>query len=103
MIPTRTRASIEDLYRAPGKAELVNGEVVYMAPTGDAPGRAGDFILVSLLAYERATKRGRAYGDNKGFRVNLPNRESFSPDAAFHVGRRTHMKFLEGAPVFAAE
>jgi Uma2 family endonuclease len=36
-----------------------------------------------------------------GFRVNLPDRESFSPDAAFYQGPRGGMKFLEGAPVFA--
>ncbi|HEY7494513.1 MAG TPA: Uma2 family endonuclease, partial [Candidatus Tectomicrobia bacterium] len=46
---------------------------------------------------------GRVYGDGAGFRVNLPHRESFSPDAAFHTGPRTGMRFLEGAPVFAVE
>ncbi len=35
--------------------------------------------------------------------MNLPNRKSFSPDAAFYVGESSGMKFLEGAPVFAAE
>ena len=35
--------------------------------------------------------------------VNLPNRKSFSPDAAFYMGNDTGMKFFEGAPVFAAE
>jgi len=38
-----------------------------------------------------------------GFIVNLPNRRSFSPDAAFYTGPRTGGKFLEGAPVFAVE
>jgi Uma2 family endonuclease len=42
-------------------------------------------------------------GDNKGFRVNLPHRESFSPDAAFYLGTPSGMKFFEGAPVFAVE
>lgn len=98
-----TRATIDDLYRVPGKAELVNGEIVYMSPTGDQPGTAGLEIVVSLRQYARRTKRGRAYGDNVGFRVRLPRRESFSPDAAFHTGPRTGMKFLEGAPVFAVE
>ncbi len=40
---------------------------------------------------------------NTGFRVNLPNRESFSPDGAFYTGTTTGMRFLEGAPVFAVE
>jgi Uma2 family endonuclease len=35
--------------------------------------------------------------------VDLPNRKSFSPDAAFYVGEPSEGKFLDGAPVFAAE
>ena len=35
--------------------------------------------------------------------VNLPNRRSFSPDAALYIGQPTGGKFLNGAPVFAAE
>jgi Uma2 family endonuclease len=102
---TRVRATIEDLYRLPGKqkAELVNGEIVLTSPTGDLPGRAGGRIYASLDQYERRTKSGYAYPDNVGFRVNLPNRESFSPDAAFYQGPRSGMKFLDGAPVFAVE
>jgi Uma2 family endonuclease len=100
---TQARATIEDLYRVPGKAELVNGEIVYMSPTGDYPGSAAMEITVSLRAYARRTGRGRAYGDNVGFHVKLPHRESFCPDAAFYVGPRSRMKFLEGAPVFAIE
>jgi Uma2 family endonuclease len=53
--------------------------------------------------HERATKSGYAIADNVGFRADLPNRESFSPDAAWYIGELTGMKFLEGAPVFAAE
>lgn len=100
---TRTAATIDDLYRVPGKAELVDGEIVLMSPTGDFPGSAAGEIYVSLHAYARRTGRGRAYTDNVGFCVHLPHRQSFCPDAAYYVGRRTKMKFLEGAPVFAVE
>jgi Uma2 family endonuclease len=101
---TKTQATIEDLYRIPGngKAEIVNGEAVLMSPTGDMPARAGGSIYVSLRGVERQAG-GRAYPDNVGFRVNLPHRKSFSPDAAFYVGKPSGMKFLDGAPVFAAE
>ncbi len=99
----KTRTTIEDLYKVEGKAELVNGEIVHMPPTGDDPGYAGDEIYVSLREYAKRLKRGRAFADNKGFRVHLPHRESFSPDAAYHVGPRTGMRFLEGAPIFAVE
>ncbi|MCA1566954.1 MAG: Uma2 family endonuclease [Acidobacteria bacterium] len=100
---TKTEATIEDLYKVDGKAELVNGEIVHMSPTGSQPGYAGDEIFVSLREYSKRTKTGRAVGDNKAFRVELPHRKSFSPDAAFHVGADTGMKFYEGAPVFAVE
>ncbi len=101
---TRTEATIEDLYAVAEnrKAELVNGEVVLMSPTGDAPGYAGGEIFASLREYARLSKQGYAFPDNAGFLVNLPHRKSFSPDAAFYIGNLT-MKFLEGAPVFAAE
>jgi Uma2 family endonuclease len=101
---SKTQATIEDLYRIPanGKAEIVNGEIILMSPTGDMPGRAGGSIYVSLRGVERQAG-GRAYPDNVGFRVSLPNRKSFSPDAAFHVGKSSGMKVLDGAPVFAAE
>jgi Uma2 family endonuclease len=56
-----------------------------------------------LREYARRTGYGRAVSDNKGFRVNLPHRESFSPDAALYVGPNPGMKFYEGAPVFAVE
>lgn len=99
----KTKATLEDLYQADSKAELVHGEIVFMSPTGDDPSRAAAKIFISLFEYEKRTKRGRAYPDNTGFVVRLPNRQSFSPDASFYTGRRTRMKFLEGAPVFAAE
>jgi Uma2 family endonuclease len=102
-VSIKTRATIEALYKVEGKAELVNGEMVHMPPTGDDPGYAGDEIYVSLREYAKRLKRGRAFADNKGFHVYLPHRESFSPDAAYHVGPRTGMRFLEGAPIFAVE
>jgi len=97
------QATIEDLYRVEEKAELVDGCVVRMPPTGGEPGYAGDEVFVSLRSYAKETGSGRAVGDNKAFRVNLVNRGSFSPDAAYHVGSPTGMKFYEGAPVFAVE
>ena len=102
---TAVEATIEDLYRLPdnGKAEIVHGELVLMSPTGDAPGYAADEIFVSLREYVKRTQTGRAVGDNKGFLVDLPNRKSFSPDAAFYTGPRAGMRFFEGAPVFAVE
>ncbi len=102
---TKANATIEDLYRVPedGKAELVNGEIIKMPPTGGVPGRAGGDVYTSLRQYERRIGGGYAFPDNVGFSVRLPNRESFSPDAAFYVGELNGGEFLEGAPIFAVE
>jgi Uma2 family endonuclease len=101
----KTNATVEDLYNVPehGKAELVNGELVLMSPTGGIPGLAGGEIFVSLRVYARRTRGGYAFPDNVGFVVNLPNRGSFSPDAAFYIGELKGGKFLDGAPIFAVE
>src|SRR2546423_13052007 len=96
-------ATIEDLYRVPGKAEVVNGEIVLMSPTGAAPNYAAMGIAFSLHNYIKRTKKGYAVADNAAFHVKLPNRKSFSPDAAYHIGKWTGMKFFEGAPIFAVE
>src|SRR5687768_14289546 len=103
MITAQTAATIEDLYKVKQKAELVNGEIILMPPTGYIPGRARGHIFASLLKGEKKIRKGRAFSDNVGFKVNLPNRKSFSPDAAFYIGESAGMKFVEGAPVFAVE
>lgn len=103
MAITKQRATIEDLYKVPEKAELVNGEIVRQMATGGMPGYAGDEIFVSLRQHTRTTRQGRAIGDNKAFVVHLPNRGSFSPDAAYYVGPDPGMRFYEGAPIFAVE
>lgn len=102
---TKSRATIHDLYAIPdnGKAELVGGELVRRSPTGAIPGRAGGEIHFSLRLYESQTGGGYASPDNVGFLVDLPGRESFSPDAAWYVGDVNSMKFLPGAPRFAVE
>lgn len=94
---------IEQLSRIDGKAEIVNGGLVRMSPTGGMPGEAGGGIYASLRAFARCTGQGRAVPDNVAFIVNLPHRKSFSPDAAFWIGAAPTMGFYEGAPVFAVE
>jgi Uma2 family endonuclease len=99
---TKVEATIEDLYKVEGKAELVNGEIVLMPGTGGLPHYAALEITMSLRAYKTRTQKGFAIADNAVFVVNLPHRKSFSPDAGFYIGEIT-MKFFQGAPVFAAE
>jgi hypothetical protein len=102
---SRAKPPLKTSTRVPenGKAEIVDGEVRLMSPTGALPNRTAFEIAVSLRAYARRTGTGRAYTDNAGFVVDLPNRKSFSPDAAYHLGADTRGKFLQGAPIFAVE
>lgn len=102
---TKTQDTIADLYALSSeqKAELVNGELVPMSPTGSLPGYAARQIVRSLEPYSEQTHIGRPVQDNVGFLVDLPHRQSFSPDAAFYTGNINTMNFLEGAPVFAVE
>lgn len=68
---TAARATVDDLYRVPGdaKAELVNGELLLMSPTGGFPSSASGAIYASLRQHQRTTGGGRAYPDNAGFIV----------------------------------
>lgn len=102
---TKVRATIEDLYNVPehGKAEIIDGELIKFMPTGGIPSRASFNIAVSLRMHEQSQGGGYAVSDNAGFVVDLPNRDSFSPDAAWWIGSQPSMKFFEGAPAFAAE
>ena len=100
-----TRATIPDLYDVPEnrKAELIGGEIVMMSPTGATLNFAAGEIFASLRAHARQTGVGRAVTDNAAFKVDLPHRESLSPDAGFYVGPLPGMKFFDSPPVFAAE
>lgn len=88
----------------PGKAEIVDGRIVLQMPTGKEPGFAALQIVVALHFYARRIGRGRAVGDNVIFRVDLPDRQSFSPDAAYtNEERDGSMQGIQSAPVFAVE
>ncbi len=96
---------IDSLYAIPEnrKAEIIDGKVVRMSPTGGKPGRVGGKIYVRLDLYEEESGLGYAFPDNVGFIVDLPHRTSFSPDAAFHDSEQIDEDFVQGAPLFAVE
>lgn len=102
---TRTSSTIDALHhvRDDAKAEIVDGTLVPMSPTGGLSGLAATAIAASLRAFQRRHGGGHAFGDNVGFLVRLAHRESISPDAAWFTGPVLGLDFLEGAPAFAAE
>ncbi len=103
----QARATLEDLYRTPGKAELIGGRIVHLMATGRKPHRVAFRITRSLDDHAAHVGKGEAYADNMGFAIpELPSgRESFSPDAAYYDGPfpANEMRFIEGPPTLAVE
>ena len=98
-----TEQLIAELYKIDGKAEIVEGRIVMMSPTGDMPSSAAVAIYCQSSRVCKDNAVGERIGDNVAFLVDLPNRKSFCPDAAYYTGPRTGMKFLQRTPVFAVE
>jgi Uma2 family endonuclease len=101
-------ATLDDLMKVDGKAELIGGRIVHFMPCGDAPNTVAFEIAVHLRDYARASKRGKAYSDGIGFTLPSPltsGRLSFSPDAAYYSGVTpvNKMRFVEGIPDLAVE
>jgi Uma2 family endonuclease len=95
-------ATIDDLYRVEGKAEIVDGQIVIMDQSGFRPVRAAAAIYRSLWDHEVAHGGGYACAGG-GYLVDLPHRQSFCPDGAWYTGRDTGGRFMEGAPMLAVE
>ena len=101
---SKTDLLFDELMKIDGKAEIVNGEIVRFISNGEEPSLASGEIAVSLHRHVRRTGEGRAVPDNATFRIDLPNRKSFSPDAAWmNRARSGSMGAIMGAPAFAVE
>jgi len=108
IVPSGPSATIDDLYRVEGKAELIGGRIVRYMPTGDLPSTVAFEIAVLLREYAKRTGVGHVYADNIGYALPRPlksGRLSFSPDASYYAGPlpANRMRFIEGTPTFAVE
>jgi Uma2 family endonuclease len=103
----QTRATLNDLYRVEGKAELIGGRIVEFMATGRRPSRVATRVARKLDEFAEHSRTGEAHGDNVGYAIpELPSgRESFSPDASYYNGpaQANDMRFIEGPPTFAVE
>lgn len=101
------RATLDDLARVHGKAELIGGKVVEYMATGRRPSRVALRIARRLDDYAEQIGHGEAHSDNVGYAVPelSSGRESFSPDASYYDGppQADDMRFIEGPPTFAVE
>jgi Uma2 family endonuclease len=102
-----SQATLDDLYRTEGKAELIGGRIIRFKASGHLSSIIAGEIFVSLRRYVKSTGRGVAHADGIGFAIpELPSgRESFSPDASYYTGPLpiNPMRFIEGPPTFAVE
>jgi Uma2 family endonuclease len=104
---TTTRATLDDLMRHDGNAELIAGVLVPKMSTGFRPNIVAGRIFVRLAGYADSVGVGVVYTDGIGFAVPelSSGRESFSPDAAYYTGTlpANEMRFVPGPPDFAVE
>jgi len=105
----QTEATLDDLMRFDGKAELISGRIVPSMPSGYWPVEVARRITRTLEDYVRANGApGHVIADPTayGFDQPLPSgRQSFCPDASFYTGRipKHHMNYIRGFPIFAVE
>src|SRR5262245_47821651 len=101
------RATLDDLYKVEGKAELIGGRIVRYMPTGRRPSLVAFRTARSLDDHVKVLGVGEVHPDGIGFAVpELPSgRESFSPDVSYYSGPfpPNDMRFIEGPPTFAVE
>lgn len=106
--PTPDPATLDDLLRVEGKAELIGGRILRFMPNGFAPARAAFQIAISLELYSNQVGRGAVSIDSVGYAVRPPltsGRQSFCPDASYYTGPlpKNKVRFIEGAPDLAVE
>jgi hypothetical protein len=101
------RATLDDLARTPGKAELIGGSIVRLLPTGHLPNRVAARIFRSLDDHAERTGLGVAFTHNMEFAIPelSSGRESFSPAVSYYHGPLPAdlMDFIQGPPTFAVE
>ena len=101
-------ATLDDLYRVEGKAELVAGRIIHTVGSGFKPSRVAFKIAIRLELYSVEVGVGVAFSDGMVFGMLPPlrnGRQSFSPDACYYTGPlpANRMRFAEGSPGFAVE
>jgi Uma2 family endonuclease len=88
-------------------AELVNGEIVRMAPAGEEHGEIAISIGGFLHQYVRQHKLGKVYAAETGFVLSRDPDTVRAPDVAFvsaeRLKRKARAAYFEGSPDLAVE
>jgi Uma2 family endonuclease len=98
-------ATIDDLYRTEGKAELIGGRIVHIMASGHLPSRVAGRIYRRLDDHVEPQHKGQAYSNGYAIAKLKSGRESFSPDVSYYDGPlpANPMRFIEGPPKLAVE
>ena len=106
-VPFPEPATLSDLFRVKGKAELVADRVVCFPLMGSWPGQVKMKIMCSLDDHAATLPGTEAFGGSLVYAVPrmASGRQSFCPDASFHTGPfpTNKMSWIEGPPTFAVE
>lgn len=105
--PHEPAATLDDLRRFDGRAELIAGRIVPLSPAGHRPSRIAGEVFLRLWDYARTTHRASAHTGGIAFTVPRlrSGRQSFSPDASYYAGPppADDMDFISGPPTLAVE
>jgi Uma2 family endonuclease len=102
-VPLGRPATVDDLSRTKLKAEISNGELLVIGPSGHRPARAAGKILISLHMHMERHGGGEAFGARLAYILDLPNRLAICPDVSWYTGPSADAGYPRGAPVFAVE
>jgi Uma2 family endonuclease len=101
-VPLGRPATIEDLRRTKLKAEIVNGEMLVIGPSGGVTANAAGNIFFRLHQHKRQHRGGRAMTARFVYILDLPHRQAICPDVSWNT-LPPSADFTRGAPIFAAE
>lgn len=101
--PLDREATLEDLWDVEGRAELIDGQIVAMSPTGKRPAWAAAVIHRSLERLEGRIA-GMVVSQSAGFVLETPRTQMLSPDVAWWTGDADlDGEFFTGPPALAVE
>ena len=101
-------ATLDDLMRFDGKAELINGRIVRDMSNGAVHARISKRIVKMLDPHVESLGTGEVFPDALAYAFDdkLPSgRQSISPDASYYAEPLSpnHEGFIRGTPTFAVE